>query len=244
MVMVPDAIRQACFDTWLDEDDRPEREEEVDAFAKQWGSFEPEALTYMLQEGNENERLFAIFALGHLAPADVKTLLTPLLSSPERKERGASAIALGRGKHECAFAVLQDLLLEDMDYHYPYVPTLGRIIADASEEAERLFGQDGIWVWEELVDPAILEAWNKQGAYEQEYHWYMIHRLTVARLFGVWGDPRAIPTLRQALRTCQELEQRYHLTNIHFPNDIPYVVIHYIPSVQMVLSQTLKQLED
>lgn len=247
-----DAIEQACFDTWLDEVDVPQREKEVDAFAERWGGFDPEALLRMLQKGNETEQLFAIFALGHLAPPDGEALLLPLLHAPSCKKRWASAIALGRWKDARAFPILQDLLLEDIAQHLPQDRLLIQRVyhafeeaksygtwkqkvqeflledrahdsslrkngldrfADASEKASQYFRQR---TWEHLADPATVDAWNQQQAIQEEYRWYLIHRLTITRLFGTWRDPRAIPTLRQTLRVCQELEQEFGLVNVSY----------------------------
>ena len=237
--MWPEAIKQACFDTWLDEIDNPLREEQIYTFTKHWGGFEPEALIQMLQQGNETERIFAIFTLEHLAPPDVVMLLAPLLHSRQRKERWASAISLGRGRHEIAFALLQNLLREDVVYNYPHDPTLFYAINDAVEKAEQLFGQDGAWKWEELIDPALLEAWNKQQENDEEFRWYTIHRLTITRLLGTWGKSEAIPTLRQALHICQE-----RLDHYHFPSEISHETVQNLTFLQRLLSETLAKLSE
>lgn len=63
-------------------------------------------------EGEEKDRVFALFLLGGVATPKARDLLFSFLASPHRKERWASAIALGRLKEERVFALLQKLLLE------------------------------------------------------------------------------------------------------------------------------------
>jgi hypothetical protein len=63
-------------------------------------------------EGDEEDRVCALFLLGGLATPKARDLLISFLDSPHRKERWASAIALGRLKEERVLALLQTLLLE------------------------------------------------------------------------------------------------------------------------------------
>ncbi|MDQ2714876.1 MAG: hypothetical protein M3Z08_08220 [Chloroflexota bacterium] len=159
----------------------------------------------MLQKGDRIERLFAIFASGYaLLPTGAEQLI-PFLTSSFRKERWASAIALGRAKHESVFTMLQDLLLEDMEYHPPHDnDALCEIIYAAAKEAEGRFGNRD---WEKVVDTAMVEAWNESQAYLNDYHWFIIHRFTIMRLLGAWGNPRAISALCQTFAICWDIEQ-------------------------------------
>jgi hypothetical protein len=179
----PDAILRAFFDAWIDEADMSDEDNEkkVKAFADRWGGLGTTAFKRALQRGDEADRLCAIFALGYLAPAGVERLLAPFLDSPVRKERWASAIGLGENRDEQAFTFLQELLVEDIEYH---PPRRTHVIIDTNR--------------------------NERSIYDKEYDWYTIHRVTITNLLGRWGDPRAIPNLRQALRICWEFEQLPH----------------------------------
>jgi len=115
-----DAIKQAHFDAWIDSAgilDEIEKEKYIDEFAVRWGDLSAEAFKRALQHGDAEEKLFALFALGYLVPPDGERLLIPFLDSPFRKERWASALALGKRKNERAFALLQELLVEELEYH-------------------------------------------------------------------------------------------------------------------------------
>lgn len=203
-----DAIQRAFSDTWIHEAEMPDalRDERVGTFVVRWGGIDVNAFKRALQEGKGTDRLFAIFALGYLAPPDVEELLVPFLHSPVRKARWASAIVLGESKDKQAFTPLQGALVEDMECHPPDAEKdLTRIVYEAADEAGRRFGSRADW--ERVVDPALIAAWNEQQAYLGEYRWYLIHRLAITHLLGTWGDPQAIPALRQALRLCWEVEQ-------------------------------------
>ncbi len=204
----PDAIQRAFFDAWIENANMPdeEREKRIDTFEHRWGGLDTDAFKQALQEGYEAERLCALFALGYLAPAAVEELLVPFLHSPVRKERWASAITLGEHKDERAFTPLQNLLVEKMGYHPPPADeNLMNIVFKAMRQARERFGS--LTGWERLVDPTLVKVWHAQEAYDVEYTWHMIHRITITNVLGAWGDSRAIQALRQALQKCWEIEQ-------------------------------------
>src|SRR5258708_1144366 len=92
---VAEPIRRAFVDAWAvyqlpDE----EWEARIRTFEQYWGSFELDTFKHVLQEGNEADRLVALFALGYLAYEETKELLVPFLSSSVGKERWASAIVV------------------------------------------------------------------------------------------------------------------------------------------------------
>src|SRR5437016_4529671 len=91
----PKNIRRAFFETWVqDEGIQQKVEERISAFAQKWGGIEVEAFKRALQNGQEWERIWALFALGYLTPTEGRELLLPFIDSPRSKERWASAIAL------------------------------------------------------------------------------------------------------------------------------------------------------
>lgn len=198
----PPAIRLACFDTWQDEVYVPGREEEVDAIAERWGGFDIDALERMAHRGNATERLFALFALGHLVPPVDEALLTPFLTSPERKERWISAIGLGRQRNEHSFAILLNLLLEEIEYCSPFP----RETLDRVEEARNLASDN--WNWQPQADSAIVEIWQHEQACQEDYRWYTVQRITITGLLYEWRNPRTIQHLRHTLAVCEEIEQR------------------------------------
>src|SRR5579875_2742925 len=116
-----DLIEQAFFEARIEYDQMPDEEmkERMNAFEQQWGGFEIDAFRHALQEGDEADRLVALFALNRFAHEETKELLVPFLHSPIRKERWASAMVLGDQRDERAFAVLGALLTEHMEYVPP-----------------------------------------------------------------------------------------------------------------------------
>lgn len=132
--------------------------------------------------------MFALFALGNLAPQENDTLLAPFLDSPLRKERWASTIVLARNKHAHALSALPALLVEELEYCPPSVA------AKAPPD-----------------DPLLKKAWEqeadwKEATHVRDYHWYLFHRLEIPLLLSSWGDPHALPVLIQAFQRSIDLE--------------------------------------
>lgn len=88
----------------------PFSEEFIETFLRTWGSFETETLLRVLDQGEDEERLFTIFALGF--EPQMREQLRPFLHSLRSMERWASAISLGRMKDEQALPVLLEMLTE------------------------------------------------------------------------------------------------------------------------------------
>src|SRR5260221_7206179 len=205
-----DAIERAFFHAWIVDAMIPdeEREERIRAFRQWWGSFEIDAFKHALQEGNEADRLVALFALGYLAYEETHELLIPLLASAVRKERWASAMVLGDHQDERAFALLGQLLKDQLE---PFSPTadeqkVRNMVLQAERRAKELYGTPA--AWKRLVHPGLVQTWGKMEVYRDEYTWYLRHRQTITSILAAWNDPRAIPMLRQTLQTCWEIEQR------------------------------------
>ena len=205
----PDPIQRAFFDAWIDDADMPDemRAQRVETFRKRWGALKGDAFERALQEEDKSDRLCALFALGYLAPAGVGDLLVPFLHSPVRKERWASAIALGEGKDERAFPFLQTLLVENMEY----IPAQADRDVDnvVSNAMKRVLEVDATSILREhLKNPTFASIWEQHQMQISEYQWYTVHRLTITTLLGTWGDGRAIPSLRQALEQCWLIERQ------------------------------------
>lgn len=185
----PETIREALFDARIDEAVLLANcwAEEITAFVEHWGSVDADACKRALAGENVYERLFALFALGALAPTEVEALLLPFLHSPVRKERWASAIVLGRYKHEQAFPLLLAYLPEQLAYT-PF--------AAPDEDIS--------------LDPVEMTSEAHEHVSETEWYflheWYSLHRYEIALLLGAYGDPRAIPVLTHTFQTGLMLE--------------------------------------
>ncbi len=83
---------------------------EIESFAQRWRGLDANAFERAVREGVGEEKIIAIFALGSLNPPGVQEMLVPLLQSPVRMERWASAIALGKLHDERALPVLHTIL--------------------------------------------------------------------------------------------------------------------------------------
>lgn len=205
-----DAIEQAFSHAWIVEDQIPveERGARMHSFREWWGGFEMEAFERALHEGNEEDRLVALFALGYLAFDETHDLLFPFLSSSIQKERWASAIVLGTHQDERAFALLGALLLDHLEPYSP--PTdeqkISQSVFQARNQTREQYGSSA--VWERFVHPGLVQAWNEAEQYRHDYLWYMSHRLTIINILAAWNDPQAILMLRQALQRCWETETR------------------------------------
>ncbi|MBO0783793.1 MAG: HEAT repeat domain-containing protein [Ktedonobacteraceae bacterium] len=167
---IAEVIWQAGRDT---DPSRLASEDMVKAFQERWGDFAPETLRRALEHPTEPHvlwgwdfKVLALFALGYLAPAGIEEILTPFLQAEKRKERWATAIALGRLRDERVFPLLQELLVDGL--------------SDALPTEDQI----------------------------QDYGWFLSQRWTIAGILGEWGNPQAIPALRQALGMCWHLEQR------------------------------------
>ena len=93
-------------------------EEPIEEFASRWGGLDLEIFTHVLEVGQGQDKLIALFALGSSGQPQARTMLLPFLHSQVRMERWVSALCLGEMKEEQALPVLQDLLLEGLfDQH-------------------------------------------------------------------------------------------------------------------------------
>jgi hypothetical protein len=203
-----DLIEQAFFEARIEHDQMPDEEmkERMNAFEQQWGGFEIDAFRHALQEGDEADRLVALFALNRFADEETKELLVPFLHSPIRKERWASAMVLGDQRDERAFAMLGALLTEHMEYVPPASEQEVRErVWRAIEQAREHYGTPS--AWQQFLEPDMVQKKNELEAYQAEYTWHLIHRITMTNILGAWGNPQAIPFLRQAFQQCWQLEQ-------------------------------------
>ncbi len=159
-------------------------------------------LQRVLREGDQENRLFALFLLGGLASSEARDLLLSFLASPQRKERWASAIALGRLKEERVFAVLHTLLLEGFATNEIFASVEqwhaaqedGSLYRRALQEQGRAEHSENLW--------RLYERLESIG-----YEWYLRQRSECALMLGDWGNPAAVPPLKEALQAAWRMEQ-------------------------------------
>lgn len=95
-----------------------------------------------------------------MATPKARNLLLSFLASPHRKERWASAIALGRLKEERVFFLLQDLLLEGLGFLQGKAP-------DVFWQVEGVFHRFP-WFWQQEASP-LVEAEQVQRLLAQRF---------------------------------------------------------------------------
>ena len=84
----------------------------IEAFARRWGGLELEAFIRALHEGEDEDKVLAIWALGYEPAAWVREYLLPFLRSTEPMERWASAFGLEKMGEPQALPVLLRMLTE------------------------------------------------------------------------------------------------------------------------------------
>ncbi len=197
----PKSIVVDCLCSWgnYPADTRPLWESTFDQERDDDGYLEQDIfpiLQRVLRGEEEEDRLFALFLLGGLATPEARDLLMSFLASPQRKERWASAISLGRLKEERVFAVLHTLLLEGFAAHEIF----------ASVEQWHATQEDG-----SLYRRTAEKAENLWHIFHRlrniDYEWYMRQRSECALVLGDWGHPAAVPSLKEALQAAWRMEQ-------------------------------------
>jgi hypothetical protein len=87
----------------------------VEGFASRWGGLHTEAFTRVLDEGQGDDKVFAIFAIGYLEDPWAQQQMWSFVESPVRKERWASAYCLGVQHNEDALPYLKKILVDGFD---------------------------------------------------------------------------------------------------------------------------------
>ena len=87
-------------------------EEPLALFVKRWGGLDVETFARVLKEGQGDDSVLAIFALGSTGKPWACELLLPFLQSAQPMERWASAVCLGKMREEQALPVLLRTLTE------------------------------------------------------------------------------------------------------------------------------------
>jgi hypothetical protein len=174
-------LGKALYDVWGHTEDTAETmEATLNHFARRWGGFDADAFQHALN-GGDDDRLFALFALGYLAPAPKAEIIVPFLDSSLSKERWACIITLGRWKQEKILFPLLKLLQEGLVFTPPVDLSLAR-----EDQSSR---------WE-----------IEDARYQQEYEWYRIQRQQVALVLASWQHPLVLPALIQAFDVCYHQE--------------------------------------
>lgn len=108
----PDYIIKAFEEVDL-ADTEEDTEKAIESFASRWGGLDLDIFKHVLEEGDGQDRLIALFALGYSQEPAARLLLLPFLASPHQRERWASAVCLGQLRDERAIPVLKAMLLEE-----------------------------------------------------------------------------------------------------------------------------------
>jgi hypothetical protein len=124
-------------------------EEPIEEFASRWGGLDLDIFTHVLEVGQGEDKLIALFALGYSGQPEARGRLLPFLQSQVRIERWASALCLGEVKAEQALPVLENMLQEGLfDEEVPDIST----------------GDDAMWYEEHRVRVAyLLGEWGNPG---------------------------------------------------------------------------------
>ncbi|EFH79686.1 hypothetical protein [Ktedonobacter racemifer] len=94
----------------------------VNNFLQRWGGWTLDVFARVLQQTDEtdpdelaqDDKLFALLALGFLAYPEASALLFPFIHSPKRTERWVSTLSLGLLRESAVCPLLQQMLLEDL----------------------------------------------------------------------------------------------------------------------------------
>src|SRR5215467_506284 len=89
-------------------------EEAIETFASRWGGLDLETFSHVLEVGEGQDKLIALFALCSSGQPGARARTLPFLHSQVRMERWASALCLGEVKEEQALPVLQEMLQEGL----------------------------------------------------------------------------------------------------------------------------------
>jgi len=211
----PQALAEACIQSYHPGLQTDTEDEIVKYFLWHWGKYPDEVwpmwervfekgkdesgqfehdifpiLRRVVHEGKEEDRIYALFYLGALATSEARELLSSSLTSGHRKERWASAIALGRLKDERVFTLLQTYLLEG--FH------LSEIFADREEllEAQKacsLYRQN-LKEQTQVELPSIYLRVIKQVV-DLDYEWFLRQRSECALILGAWEMSRLYRSL-------------------------------------------------
>src|SRR5260370_10498793 len=84
----------------------------IEAFARRWGGLELEAFIRALHEGEDEDKVLAIWALGYEPAAWVREYLLPFLRSTEPMEGWSRAFGLEKMREPQALPVLLRMLTE------------------------------------------------------------------------------------------------------------------------------------
>jgi hypothetical protein len=91
-----------------------EYREPLEIFASRWGGLDLDVFRRALREGEEDDRVLALLAIGSTMTPEAQSQLLPFLESRVPMERWASALWLGRMHDERALPVLQTMLVEGL----------------------------------------------------------------------------------------------------------------------------------
>jgi hypothetical protein len=118
----------------------------IQKFTETWGDLSLETFTRVLQDGQGEDRVIAIFAVGSQGSAGVREHLLPFLESVQPMERWASALCLGAMKEDRARTHLLHIITE-------FLPSEGK----PAYQGERLWLFNN-WRYQAIL---LLTAWSQ-----------------------------------------------------------------------------------
>jgi len=89
-------------------------EEDIKRFEQRWDGLDVPTLLRVFQQGQGEDKILTILALGYAGQSEVRDLLLPLVASADSQERWASVIALGEMKDERVRPLLEEMLTEKL----------------------------------------------------------------------------------------------------------------------------------
>ncbi len=164
-------------------------EDGTEPFVNRWGGLDLETFARVLREGQGDDAVLAIFALGSTGKSWARELLLPFLQSARPMERWASALCLGKMREEQALPVLIRTLTE-------FFPP----------KEWPSFEGDGLWLYNDwrLQTILTLAEWARPEAVSAlldalQAFWQLEHlipeRHTVPRRYWRWCQGRVVYAL-------------------------------------------------
>ena len=158
----------------MEKDSGPE--EVIKYFVSRWGGLDLDTFVHVLEVGQQDEKLLAIFVLGYTGLPQFQEVLVSLLRSPIQVERWASACLLGMMRDERALPHLQELLVIALPHKKLGIPVhlLSMWYPIYRRKIAYLFGEWGPALVVSILRQAFTSIWEleKQGYYSQfEFHY-------------------------------------------------------------------------
>ncbi len=152
----------------------------IEAFAGRWGGLDVANFAQALHEGQGEDVLLAIFAIGYMDTPFAHEQLVPFLQSSQPKERWASAFCLGKMRDERALPILISMLTEFLPPHVQYIAEdhLEWFYEDWRPVIADLLGEWGRPALAPAFVEALKELWRQEQTVSEQnaifvHSWYV-----------------------------------------------------------------------